>query len=146
MQRGNQSLQMGALQLMSDTSRDAKHMNSTHNTVNPFQTNVVLMGNSFINSPTSNGQLNTNPSGQLYPYTAGSGDGQSEESAQPILSLELKKLRLRISDYNKNPILDSICLKIWNLLLIIQYEEILMELVHHPASLPLDLDIYEKLM
>ena len=43
----------------------------------------------------------------------------STDTDAPVLSLELKKLRLRISDYNKNPILDSVCLKIWNLMLVI---------------------------
>jgi hypothetical protein len=34
----------------------------------------------------------------------------------PVLSQEMKKLRLRISDYIKSPILDSVCLKVSPLL------------------------------
>ena len=41
----------------------------------------------------------------------------------------MKKLRLRISDYNQSPVLEAICLKIWRLMLNVQYEEVLMELV-----------------
>ncbi len=30
----------------------------------------------------------------------------------PMLSQELKKLRLRISDYNKSPVVDAVCQKV----------------------------------
>ena len=70
---------------------------------------------------------------------------QQTESS-PLLSKELKKLRLRISDYNKSPVLDAVCLKMWRLMLCIQYEETLMELVDLPSSLPLDLDVYQSML
>ena len=42
----------------------------------------------------------------------------------------MKKLRLRISDYIKSPILDSVCFKLWYVILLVEYEEILMKLVN----------------
>lgn len=47
----------------------------------------------------------------------------------PLLSKEMKKLRLRISDYNQSPVLEAIGLKIWKLMLLVQYEEVLLELI-----------------
>lgn len=54
----------------------------------------------------------------------------------------MKKLRLRISDYNSSPVLEAICLKMWRLMLIVQYEETLMDLIDFPSKLPLNLDVY----
>ena len=34
----------------------------------------------------------------------------------------------------------------WNLMLLVQYEETLMELVQFPSILPLDLDVYENIL
>ena len=58
----------------------------------------------------------------------------------------MKKLRLRISDYNQSPVLEAICLKIWRLMLLVQYEEVLMEIVSLPSKLPLDLDCYQSML
>ena len=63
-----------------------------------------------------------------------------------LLTSEIKKLRLRISDYNQSPLLDAICLKMWKLMLVIQYEEILLELVDQITKLPLDMELYEALI
>ena len=59
-----------------------------------------------------------------------------------LLSKEMKKLRLRISDYNESPVLEAVCLKMWKMMLLVQYEEVLMELVSLPSKIPLDLDCY----
>ena len=64
----------------------------------------------------------------------------------PLLSQELKKLRLRISDYNRSPILEAVALKIWRLMLVIQYEEVLLALVPLPSKLPLSLECYQALL
>ena len=58
----------------------------------------------------------------------------------------MKKLRLRISDYNQSPVLEAICLKMWNLMLLVQYEEVLMELIDLPSKLPLHLDCYQSML
>jgi hypothetical protein len=58
----------------------------------------------------------------------------------------MKKLRLRISDYNQSPILEAICLKMWRLMLLVQYEEVLMDLVALPSKLPLDLEVYQSML
>ena len=58
----------------------------------------------------------------------------------------MKKLRLRISDYNQSPVLEAICLKIWKLMLMVQYEEVLMDLVQFPSKLPLDIDCYQGML
>lgn len=58
------------------------------------------------------------------------------------MSKEMKKLRLRISDYNQSPVLEAICLKMWRLMLVVQYEETLMDLIDFPSKLPLSLDVY----
>ena len=67
-------------------------------------------------------------------------------SSTALLSKEMKKLRLRISDYNQSPILEAICLKMWRLMLHIQYEEILMELIPLPSKLPIDLELYQAIL
>jgi len=54
----------------------------------------------------------------------------------------MKKLRLRISDYIKSPLLDSVCLKLWNVMLHVQYEAILMQLINIKSELPLSFDVY----
>ena len=54
-------------------------------------------------------------------------------------------MRLRISDYIQSPTLESICLKIWWLMLLQQYEEVLMDAVM-PAKLPLGLTCYQACM
>ena len=59
-----------------------------------------------------------------------------------LLSKEMKKLRLRISDYNESPVLEAVCLKMWKMMLLVQYEEVLLELVTLPSKIPLDLDCY----
>lgn len=64
----------------------------------------------------------------------------------PLLSQELKKLRLRISDYNRSPVLEAIAHKIWKLMLVVQYEEVLLALVPLPSKLPLSLDCYQALI
>jgi len=43
---------------------------------------------------------------------------QLGNDSSPVLSQELKKLRLRISDYNKSPIVDAVCQKVSYLTLI----------------------------
>lgn len=64
----------------------------------------------------------------------------------PLLSQELKKLRLRISDYNRSPVLEAVAHKIWRLMLLVQYEEVLLALVPLPSKLPLALDCYQTLL
>ena len=70
-----------------------------------------------------------------------------DESQQgPLLSKEMKKLRLRISDYNQAPMLEAICLKMWRKMLLVQYEETLMDLIDFPAKLPLSLEVYQAIL
>jgi hypothetical protein len=57
--------------------------------------------------------------------------------------MELKKLRLRISDYLKSPIIDQVFTKLWKLTLLVQYEEILLDLVKYPCVLSIDISVYE---
>lgn len=64
----------------------------------------------------------------------------------PLLSQELKKLRLRISDYNRSPVLEAVAHKIWRLMLLVQYEEVLLALIPLPSKLPLSLDCYQSLL
>jgi hypothetical protein len=76
----------------------------------------------------------------------GGGAKTSKQSMQqylPMMSHELKKLRLRISDYIKSPVLDSVCLKLWNVMLLVQYEELLLELIDVKSELPLDFEVYQ---
>lgn len=55
-------------------------------------------------------------------------------------------MRLRISDYNSQPNLEAVVLKIWRLMLNVQYEEVLMELIQFPSKLPLDFECYQCLL
>ena len=76
---------------------------------------------------------------------------QESEEEDPS-SQELKKLRLRISDFSNALPVDAICqkvsedysskLQIWRLVIPVQYDEILMELVQHPCALPIDSELY----
>ena len=73
-------------------------------------------------------------------------DHDQEGQDGPLLSKEMKKLRLRISDYNQSPVLEAIGLKIWKLMLLVQYEEVLLELVSLPSKVPLNLDCYQSML
>lgn len=66
----------------------------------------------------------------------------SQEDVVPVLSQELKKLRLRISDYTKSQVVDSVCQKIWRLMITTQYEETLLSLVPHYSVLPINIHLY----
>lgn len=54
-------------------------------------------------------------------------------------------IRLRISDYYRDPVLEPIFFKIWKLLVEVQYERVLLKGVSHLSHIPLALDVYERL-
>ena len=55
-------------------------------------------------------------------------------------------IRLRISDYYRDPILEPIFYKTWKLLVGVQYEPLLLKGVSHLGHIPLAIDIYERLI
>ena len=44
-----------------------------------------------------------------------------------MLSSEIKMIRLRISDYYRDPVLEPIFYKIWKLMIEVQFEKILLQ-------------------
>jgi hypothetical protein len=63
-----------------------------------------------------------------------------------LLSSEIKKIRLRVSDYYRNSILEPIFFKLWKLMLIVQYERTLLKAVSHLTLVPLAIEVYEEIM
>ena len=60
-----------------------------------------------------------------------------------MLSSEVKKIRLRISDYYRSNVIEPILLKIWKLMLEVQYERTLLKAVSNVSHIPLATEIYE---
>ena len=69
-----------------------------------------------------------------------------EISQGDLLSSEIKKIRLRVSDYYRNSILEPIFFKLWKLMLLVQYERILLKAVKHLTLVPLAIEVYEEIM
>ena len=70
----------------------------------------------------------------------------SDQSTADMLSSEIKKIRLRISDYYRSNVIEPVMLKLWKLILEVQFEKKLLKAVAHVTHIPLAIDIYEKLM
>jgi hypothetical protein len=63
-----------------------------------------------------------------------------------MLSSEIKKIRLRISDYYRSSVIEPILLKIWKLMIEIQFEKTLLKAVSNLSHIPLATEIYQRLM
>ena len=85
-------------------------------------------------------------------YVSGSFGGTNsqtllnDQSTADMLSSEIKKIRLRISDYYRSPILEPILFKLWKLNIFTQYEPKLLSLIQNFTNIPLAIDIYERLI
>lgn len=55
-------------------------------------------------------------------------------------------IRLRISDYFREPIFEPIFYKIWKLVLEVQYERTLLKAVSHIGHIPLAIEVYERII
>ena len=70
----------------------------------------------------------------------------SDQSTADMLSSEIKKIRLRISDYYRSVVIEPILLKMWKLMISIQYETSLLKAIQSISHIPLATDVYERLM
>lgn len=71
---------------------------------------------------------------------------QAELSTGDMLSSEIKKIRLRISDYYRSVILEPILFKLWKLMIDVQFDQILLQAVSHVSHIPLAVEVYEVIM
>lgn len=67
-------------------------------------------------------------------------------SSADLITQEVKKIRLRISDFYRNPVLEPMLLKLWRLLLEVQFEKILLNAVQNRTHIPLAIEVYEQVM
>jgi len=70
----------------------------------------------------------------------------TELSTGDMLSSEIKKIRLRISDYYRSVILEPILFKLWKLMIDVQFDKTLLQAVSHVSHIPLAVEIYEVIM
>ena len=63
-----------------------------------------------------------------------------------MLSTEIKMIRLRISDYYRDPLMEPIFYKIWKLMIEVQYEKTLLKAVSQLGHIPLATSVYERLI
>lgn len=63
-----------------------------------------------------------------------------------MLSSEIKMIRLRISDYYRDPVMEPIFYKLWSLMLEVQYERSLLKAVSHYGHIPLAREVYERIV
>jgi len=63
-----------------------------------------------------------------------------------MLSSEIKKIRLRISDFYRSPVIEPILYKIWKLMVEVQFEKLLLKGVSHLSHIPLAIEVYERIM
>lgn len=82
------------------------------------------------------------------PATMASQKTLNSEGTAPgdMLAQEIKKIRLRISDYYRSSVLEPIFFKLWKLMVNVQYEKALMEAVSHASHIPLAIEVYEAIM
>jgi hypothetical protein len=70
----------------------------------------------------------------------------TEQSAADMLSSEIKKIRLRISDYYRSAVIEPILFKIWKLMVEVQYEKTLLKAISNLSHIPIATEIYQELM
>jgi hypothetical protein len=63
-----------------------------------------------------------------------------------MLSSEIKKIRLRISDYYRSAVIEPILFKLWKLMIEIQYSKTLLKAVSHLSHIPMATEVYQKIM
>lgn len=63
-----------------------------------------------------------------------------------VLSSEIKMIRLRISDYYRDPTLEPLLYKFWKLMVEVQYERVLLKAVSHLGHIPLAVEVYERII
>jgi len=70
----------------------------------------------------------------------------TELSTGDMLSSEIKKIRLRISDYYRSVILEPILFKLWKLMIDVQFDKTLLQAVSHVSHIQIAVEIYEVIM
>ena len=68
------------------------------------------------------------------------------QTTNDMLSSEIKMIRLRISDYYRDPSLEAILYKIWKLVIDVQYEAILLQGCSHYGHIPMATIVYERII
>lgn len=80
-------------------------------------------------------------------YMTGSNfDDVSEQQTADMLSSEIKKIRLRISDYYRSAVIEPILFKLWKLMIQVQYSKTLLKAVSHLSHIPIATEVYQKIM
>jgi hypothetical protein len=103
--------------------------------------------------PSSGIRLSPSPNLNLTSYNTtseisfpGIGNQFSLISNNDLISSEVKMIRLRISDYFKEPVLESIIYKLWRLMLEVQYEKTLLKAVSHLGHIPIAIEVYDRII
>ena len=69
-------------------------------------------------------------------------DDVSDQQTADMLSSEIKKIRLRISDYYRSAVIEPILFKLWKLMIQVQYSKTLLKAVSHLSHIPIATEVY----